>query len=274
MLDIIKQRKSVRTYLKKPLLEKDLKTVKKIVDTHHLTEGPFGHQIEIAFFDEPFIDLEKENEIGTYGFIQNPQAFIAGAIHNSFYGMVDYGFIFENMILDLTQAGLATVWLGGTFTRKKFDFLKHDEYIIPTITPVGYESKKQSAKESEVRDHVHADERLPFEQLFFLDSFEQPLTSSHLLTKALEAIRLAPSADNKQPWRVLVKQQAVHFYVERSEVYQKSLDFDVQAIDMGIALSHFIKGLEALNLKYKITNDYINIKLPDWEYAFSVKLTA
>lgn len=272
MLNLIKERKSVRTYLDKDLTAKDLKAVEQIIETYHNKQGFFKNKVKLQFFKKPFLNDEKQTKIGTYGFITNPRCFIAGCVDNTFYGMVDYGFIFENMILDLTAKKLSTVWLGGTFERKTFDFMQKGNDIVPTITPVGYEDTHQSQKEQDVRDHVHANHREPFETLFFNESLDQPLSEAHLLAPIFELVRFAPSADNKQPWRILVKKDMVHFYLHRSPAYQEQLAFDVQAIDMGIALSHFVKGLESQNIKFEVTNSFVNIDLPELEYAFSVKL--
>lgn len=273
MLNVIKERKSVRTYQKKSLSEKDLKAVQKTVKKFNENKGFFGHEVKLQFFEKPFVDQESKMKIGTYGFITNPPSFIAGCVQNSFYGMVDYGYVFENMILELTEHKLSTVWIGGTFERKTFNFMQGDHEIVPTITPVGYEEHDKSAKEIDVREHIHSDHREPFETLFFSENLETPLAESHLYAKALEYVRLAPSADNKQPWRVLVKNNNFHFYLHRSEGYEDSLEFDVQAIDMGIALSHFIKYLDEHKTTYTVTNDYLNIDIPNLEYAFSVKLS-
>ena len=272
MLNLIKDRKSVRTYKDKSLSEKDLKAVKAIIKNLNETKGFFGNKVKLQFFPHPYLEDSEKTEIGTYGFVKHAKSFIAGCVDNSFYGMVDYGFVFENMILELTKEKLSTVWLGGTFERRIFDFMQKDHEIVPTITPVGYEETKQSEKEQDVRAHVHADHREPFETLFFNESFDQPLSESDKLANILELVRFAPSADNKQPWRILVKQNRVHFYLQRVEGYQQQLDFDVQAIDMGIALSHFVKGLEDKKIKFSVTNDFVNLDLPFSEYAFTVNL--
>ena len=52
-------------------------------------------------------------------------------------------------------------------------------------------------------------------------------------------MRLAPSAVNKQPWRVVVCDNKAHFYEKRSKGYISADNWDIQKIDMGIALCHF-----------------------------------
>ncbi|MBO7399910.1 MAG: nitroreductase, partial [Clostridia bacterium] len=67
-----------------------------------------------------------------------------------------------------------------------------------------------------------------------------PLTreAAGVLVDALEAVRLAPSAVNKQPWRVILSGNRAHFYEKRSRGYNDG-EWDIQKIDMGIALCHF-----------------------------------
>jgi hypothetical protein len=102
-----------------------------------------------------------------------------------------------------------------------------------------------SLRESMMRKGVKADSRLPFEELFFSGSFDTPLTPGEAgkLKEALEMVRLAPSAVNKQPWRAVVCGDRVHFYETRGKV-RVSADWDIQRIDLGIALCHFALAAE------------------------------
>ena len=55
---------------------------------------------------------------------------------------------------------------------------------------------------------------------------------------ALESVRFAPSAVNKQPWRIVVSGKAAHFYVKHDKGFTTP-DYDIQKIDLGIALFNF-----------------------------------
>ncbi|TLN24073.1 nitroreductase, partial [bacterium] len=61
----------------------------------------------------------------------------------------------------------------------------------------------------------------------------------------LEMVRLAPSASNKQPWRILRQGRNWHFYLQRTKGYREMAMgrftgiADIQRIDMGIAMCHF-----------------------------------
>jgi len=59
-------------------------------------------------------------------------------------------------------------------------------------------------------------------------------------------VRWAPSASNKQPWRLLRSGETWHFYLQRTKGYGKGSSVfsllrlaDLQRVDMGIAMCHF-----------------------------------
>ena len=53
--------------------------------------------------------------------------------------------------------------------------LEEDE-MMPCASPIGYIAKKMSLRESMMRKGVKADERLPFEELFFDGTFDKPMS--------------------------------------------------------------------------------------------------
>ena len=112
--------------------------------------------------------------------------------------------------------------------------------VTPCMSPLGYPAKKLSLRDSMMRKAIKADERMDFEKLFFDGSFAAPLTQKKAGTLAhpLEMVRLAPSAVNKQPWRVVLTDHAAHFYLKRSKCFNGGT-IDMQKIDLGIALCHF-----------------------------------
>ena len=113
--------------------------------------------------------------------------------------------------------------------------------VMPCVSPVGYAAKKMSFRETMMRKGIKANSRSGFEVLFFDGNFETPLTEEKAgaLKEALQAVRLAPSAVNKQPWRVVVCGDKAHFYEKQSKGYVSGDGWDIQKIDMGIALCHF-----------------------------------
>ena len=112
--------------------------------------------------------------------------------------------------------------------------------VMPCVSPLGYPAKKRSIKEIGMRTAIRADKRIKNEELFFENDFSTPLRTDDItIQNALEAVRLAPSAVNKQPWRIVKCGNAYHFY-EKKTLGSNGAAWDVQKVDLGIAICHFM----------------------------------
>jgi len=112
--------------------------------------------------------------------------------------------------------------------------------LFPCISPIGYPAGKKRTMESLMRWVSKADQRKEWSELFFKQNFSQPLTKDDAGEFAfpLEMVRLAPSAVNKQPWRIVQDKDTYHFYLARS-LKSGNEKVDIQRVDMGIATCHF-----------------------------------
>jgi nitroreductase len=61
--------------------------------------------------------------------------------------------------------------------------------------------------------------------------------------------RIAPSAVNYQPWRILRDVNGYHFYLARKPGYNEKRGIEIQKIDIGIAFSHFVLAAKEKGLK-------------------------
>jgi len=247
VIDVIKARKSIRSYAGDKLLPADKKKIIDYIKKDHHTV--FGSRPGFEFIDASDLDPGELKNLGTYGIITGARYFIAGIVKKNNKGhhmLVDFGYVFEKIILFLADIDLGTCWLGGTFNKKGFSdkiTLREDE-IMPGVSPVGIISDKRNLKSSIIRTLAGSKNRKPWEKLFFSGSFLNPLekNDSGQYLKALEMVRIAPSASNMQPWRVIKEkgEDVYHFFIDRSKFYQRrSVYLNMQYIDMGIALCHF-----------------------------------
>lgn len=171
---------------------------------------------------------------------------------------------------------IGTVWIGGTMDRAAFEKemeLGADE-IMPCVSPLGYPAKKMSLREAAMRKSIKADTRLALEDIVYCNSFEKPLTPNEAgrLFLPLEMVRLAPSAVNKQPWRMVVMNDVVHFYLQRSKNFSGG-KLDMQKIDMGIALCHFELMAKELGIGTEFIIEEPNISCKnEAEYIASYKI--
>ena len=167
--------------------------------------------------------------------------YIAAKVGKTENGELAVGYEFEELMLKACSMNLGTVWIGGTMKREMFEEAceKKDDERMPCISPLGTPAK-MSFKESMMRKGVKADTRMKNEQLFFNQDMNHVLLPDEEAVKdALEAVRLAPSAVNKQPWRIIYKDGLYHFYEFQSGGYESEAVGDMQKIDIGIALCHF-----------------------------------
>jgi hypothetical protein len=176
----------------------------------------------------------------------------------------DFGWVLEQTVLYATGLGLGTVWLGGTFTKSRFAQLLNlrAPESVPAVIATGYPADGTRAWDLFVRRRANADERLPWHKLFFEASsgehtkgiFETPLPEDRAgrYAEVLEMVRQAPSASNKQPWRIVRDGERWHFYLQRTRGYAARNSLlgvaDMQRIDMGIVMCHWELTAEELGL--------------------------
>lgn len=236
--EIIHSRYSVRNYNGEPLSNEIIEKIETYIKD---LSNPFDKEVKIKL-----VNKHKDNEdikLGTYGVIRGAENFLISACHNDDLSLMTLGYSLEKIILYCTSLGLGTVWLGGTF--KKSDFakainLKTDE-ILPIVSPVGVEGGKKSLFATIASKSRN--KRKDFSELFFNENFNTPLTESDAkeFFEPLEMLRLAPSAVNKQPWRVIKTGNRIDFYVASHNSFSN--------VDIGIALCHFQLTALENNLK-------------------------
>jgi nitroreductase len=268
--EIIKSRISVRTYEKQTLGE-DIK--KKLNGYLENLKGPFGVEVKYKLIESQSA-VEKDAKLGTYGIIRGVSSYVASSVSIKDMSLEQLGYELEEFILYATSLGLGTCWLGGTFKKSEFAKtmdLKEGE-LLPIVTPVGYPAKSKSVIESFMRFAAGSNNRKSWEELFFEGSFEKKLTKNAAgeFGDALEMVRLAPSASNKQPWRLVVEKDKVHFYISHTKGYGSALGFDMQKIDMGIAMCHFDLSLKEAGIEGRFEKSAPDIKLPDESVEYIV----
>lgn len=266
MIESIKARRSVRTFDGQIV---DEKTKEKLISFGEAIINPFHIPVSFKFLDAKEKGLSCPVVSGT-------DMYVGGKIKNVPNASVAFGYSFEAFILFAQSLGLGTVWLGGTMNRSAFEDAMElkDEEMMPCATPVGYAAPKMSVRENMMRKAIKANERLAFEELFFDYTFERPLTkekAKRLLTP-LEMVRLAPSAVNKQPWRVVVADNMTHFYLRRSKGLGKEGKLDMQMIDIGIALCHFALAAKECDLDIEFVQRAPELLSNDMEYIASYKI--
>ena len=234
MMKIIKTRKSVRTFNDEKLSSEDLDRISSYANN---IKNPYEIPVE-------FIILNSHEYGLSSPVIEGEEYYIIAKVPRVRHCEEAFGYSFEEMVLYAWSLGIGTTWIGGTLNREVFENavgVDDDEYMM-IVSPLGYPSDNPSKVDRNLREMVKGDERFPYSELFFKDDFNNPLDC---VEDCLEAVRLAPSAANRQPWRVVKAENDYHFYVKHTKGYESGVGWQVQKIDLGIALSHFMSVVDA-----------------------------
>lgn len=244
--DVVRARSSWRSYDGRPLEPEDRTRFEDAIAT--LEGGPFGSDVRLALVETPAGGRAELRRLGTYGMVRGARTFLAGAVREGPMDMEDYGYAFERAVLFATALGLGTCWLGASFNRSGFARavdLKENE-ILPAVSPVGYVAARRTAVDGVTRFLARSKRRKPWRDLFFDGDFTTPLSreAAGPYAEPLEMVRLAPSASNRQPWRIVRGPGGVfHLFLRRTPGYDIALinipGADLQRVDMGIATCHF-----------------------------------
>jgi nitroreductase len=298
---LITERFSSRTYVPKPIGPDRLKPLAEALSANGT--GPFGSRARFTLVVASEREPDVLKGLGTYGFIKGATGFIVGAVQRGPKDMEDYGHLLEQIVLSATDLGLGTCWLGGSFTKSRFaDRLALTAAeTMPAIVAVGHIDARAT------KEHIRRrplSRRLPAAQLFFKGGFGTPIdlgaagggaaahddvagggagngadggtASDSTIPRLLEAVRWAPSASNKQPWRIVLDGGDWHFYLQRTKGYGKgSLLFsalrlaDLQRVDMGIAMCHFELTARELGLAggWVLEEPHVALPGPGIEYT-------
>ena len=284
LLEAIQQRRSIRNYSDKPIPQEIIDKINEYINSKELMSGPFGIRFKIVVLQKKMGDAP-----GTYGYIKNAPAVLAGVANYEKYTLFELAFVFHRLVLYLVSQGLQTCWVGASF--KHDDIVEaggvEENEIVPAIAFFGYQKVNENGKrqkhtfEKIMLRGLKPHNRHPFEEFGCLHDFSTPLTeeTAGIFAEALNIAKLAPSAQNKQSWRVVVDDDStIHFYVEKQLMHMVGKGFRKYAcppeyIENGIFACHFAiymkdKGIDG---HFVIADPNIPLPTNNHEYMVSWK---
>ncbi len=265
LLKTIMGRKSVRTFDGRPVSVEDRAKLEQYMGA---ITNPFDIPVCFVLLDA------REHGLSS-PVLSGETLYVAGKVDKVPGADAAYGYAFEKLVLYAWSLGIGTTWIGGTMKREVFEQaagLKQGERM-PCVSPLGYPAEKRSLRETMMRRGVGADSRLPAEKIFFDGAWDEglPKEKQAAIADLIEMVRWAPSAVNKQPWRIIVTDQGFHFYEKHDKGYISEKTGDLQKIDVGIALCHFVMGLEEQGRAPKVIISDPGLNVPEHaEYVATV----
>jgi nitroreductase len=197
------------------------------------TFRPFaGVRLELA---TAAVETIFKGAIGPYGKVKDAPAYLVviGDSHQPNFQEAA-GYTGEGFILEATSMGLGTCWIGGMFNpyaaARQFP-LQPAERVLAVVA-IGFPSAAKTFEEKLMSGLARSYKRLPLSQWV---SGLEPAQYPEWLPEALEAVRLAPSAANRQPWRLYIESNSTLFSTAGG-LYETAIS---KRLDCGIAMLHF-----------------------------------
>ncbi len=188
------------------------------------------------------VDTVASGIIGGYGRVSGAPAYLA------FVGRTEspraqeaVGYTGEGLILEATALGLATCWVGGLFKAGAVSAaleLAAGERVV-CISPAGRAADRASLTDRTFKALAGSARRKATEEL----AAGGPAPEGPWKA-AVEAARIAPSANNRQPWRFRLEDGAVTVLTDVVKPNERLS----RRLDCGIAMLHLELGARAAGL--------------------------
>lgn len=171
--------------------------------------------------------------IGSYGKIVGAPSLVAFVGTDD--SLIDVGYVGECVILDATLAGLDTCWIAGSFSAEsaaRIVDLAPGEHVC-AVTPVGHATEAKSGAERLLTAVVKPRSRMAIADIAVgCDSWPG------WARVAAEAIRVAPSGANKQPWRLRFEEGALVLGAAPRTYWTAPMDFGIAMLHAELGALH------------------------------------
>ena len=221
---VIFKRKSLRKFVKEPLEAWVLEGIKEQIRT-----------LEPLFEDiKTEVAILGEQEIGGIFSIKAPH-YLAIYSETKEGHFLNAGYLLQQLDLYLSKEEIGTVWLG---LGKPQENLKAKDGL-PYVVTLAFGKSQEKVHRSSSSDFKRKD----LSEISSLSGYEE----------LAEAVRLAPSSTNNQPWYLEGGEEEITVYCKKMSKVKSTffpLGKKLIAIDMGIALCHL--KIAALHLEKDI----------------------
>lgn len=254
MLDAMETRRSTRSFDGSRLTGAEAAAIGAALRGAADESAPFGRPVRLALYvGEPDA---KPVRLGTYGLISGASAYVVSAVAPGPGSMEDTGYVLEKAVLDLTALGWATCWIGGVFSRGKAAQIAATApgELVPAVIAVGRPADRRSVADRIVTGSAKSRTRKPLDQIVFSAEGGRTMDGERpagAWAEALQALRGAPSASNKQPWRLVGFGSGPSWliFMDEDRIYNRGLgEVHIQNLDIGIGMRHFAEAARCLGL--------------------------
>jgi len=228
VMEAIRARHSVRTFKHEEFTPEHATIVENIVQE--------ANQIEVPFHTSGEVGIHAEG-LGRMGFINGDNGWLILKVPKGLSeeetrkATIDASYRLHHCVIEMFRRNIASVWIAGTFSESQAE-ADTPGFIVPGGTPYGIASESPHMVVKLLFSFSNTSQRIPIEQLF--DTVPEDKR------EFCEALRSAPSAMNKQPWRFVFEGNEIHLFNTTNTSYSN--------MDMGISLATMDMSARALGM--------------------------
>ncbi|MFP4001141.1 MAG: nitroreductase family protein [Thermoplasmata archaeon] len=261
--EAIYRRKSVRKYSSQGLSDEDLADIKKKIEDL----DPLNEDID----SEIYLAKEGERVQKTFSGLKSKVAkveapyYLLGTSEEKEGYLVNMGFLLEGSVLYLTERKLGSCWLGAGLNEDLLKEVYDLEYGL--VIMVAFGDSEEGKKN--LREHPEKAKRKSLSEIVLNDLSEVPDD----WRKIIDAVKMAPSALNSQPWRFYFDESGTHLFIKKGGIFKslvrKVTDLKrLNRIDAGIALKHL--EIAAENFSMDVEFEEQEMERDGMEYIISI----
>jgi nitroreductase len=247
----ILNRHSERRYRNTPLSNQNLAHIDDIIAqvTPLIPQNRFAVMRRDVLSGEDLIAA-----MGGYGRILRPPHFLASYIVGDQFPLVDLGYRMEQIAIQIVQLGISICFIGSlgreADIRIRFQLLRSARTAAFLI--FGYPEVNVTGRtiNAVLRRRQRSNTKLAAERIYYNETFDHPQAPPEHLAKLVEAGRLAPSANNAQPWRFLWHNQHLYLYIrkENPRYGNKISHQQYRFFDAGTCMGNITLAMQALDV--------------------------
>ncbi len=216
LYEAIVNRRSVRRYREEPLDKQLLSMVDDIV----ARVSPLIPDNHVRAMRRDVISGEDLiAAMGGYGRILTPPHYLVASAVGSRGPLVDLGYRLEQIAVQMVRLGISVCFIGslGREDNVRVRFRLNRTARTGAFLIFGFPAQSVTGRtiNSVIRRARGEESRLGAADTFYHGSFDRAGVPPKQLATLVEAARLAPSANNAQPWRFLWQGDTLYLFVQK-----------------------------------------------------------
>ena len=222
-LKAIEKRCSRRKYINKEIPEELVSKLKASIESYNVESGL---NMQLMIDDgKAFGGLNP-----TYGIFSGVENYIALiGKKNDDHRMEKEGYFGEKLVLEATDMGLATCWIGTSYRRDRCSCDINKDEVLDLVIAIGYSEDKRSFKENMMDNMMHKNSKR------LQDIMVCKETPPSWFESGMDAVIKAPTAKNLMPF--------IFTFEDGKAKISVNGDAGRVMVDIGIAKLHFELGV-------------------------------